>query len=72
MVETVKVCELVMKRWPRERTELGWNAREHVHLEERGQGKSKKKKEKVNRKIKRKIDVIIYNVIVTIDKKPFQ
>lgn len=41
VVETVKVHELVMKRWLRERIELGWKARKHVHMEERGQSKKK-------------------------------
>lgn len=53
MVETVKVHERVMKRRSREGTELGWNARKHIYLEERGQRKSKKKKwKKVTRKVR--------------------
>lgn len=41
VVETIKVHELVMKRWPRARIKLGWKAGKHVHMEERGQSKKK-------------------------------
>lgn len=46
MVETVKVHERVMKRWSRERTELGWNARKHIF----GGKRAKKVKEKKRKK----------------------
>lgn len=43
MIESVKIDELIMKRSPRERLGLRWNARGHLHLEEEEQRVSEKK-----------------------------
>lgn len=34
LVETVRVYELVIKKWPREKIRLGWDAKEDLEEEE--------------------------------------